>query len=203
MNRIKQKLMNAYERTYAFLNRKLNAGRDDGDVTEVLAGTPQEPQPEASDEVTTIQQEAVKKEEIETREETVPVEDTLEPSSAEKTDEAIYHEPYANSVLFNPDGTPKGKPYKRQERVRKICVGEFADAYLMFCSLGDHGTGFVHGKGGYSECVINDSANGLHFEMLVKPQRYPLHTIATLTVKCDEGISFPIDTVYFIKEQKK
>ena len=197
--------MSAYERTYAFLNRKLKAGRDDGDVTEVLAGAPQEPQPEASVEVTDIQEEAVTKEDTETREETVAVavEDSLEPSSAEKTDEAIYHEPYANSVLFNPDGTPKGKPYKRQERVRKICVGEFADAYLIFCSLGDHGTGFVHGKGGYSECVINDSANGLHFEMLVKPQRYPLHTIATLTVKCDEGISFPIDTVYFIKEQKK
>lgn len=203
MNRIKQKLMNAYERTYAFLSRKLNAGRDDGDVTEVLAGAPQEPQPETSDEVSAIQEEAVTKDDTETREETVPVEDTVEPSSAEKTDEAIYHDPYANSVLFNSDGTPKGKPYKRQKRVRKICVGEFADAYLMFCSLGDHGTGFVHSKGGYGECVINDSANGLHFEMLVKPQRYPLHTIATLTVKCDEGISFPIDIVYFIKEQKK
>ena len=108
--------MSAYERTYAFLNRRLNAGRDDGDVTEVLAGTPQEPQPEASDEVTTIQQEAVKKEEIETREETVPVEDTLEPSSAEKTDEAIYHEPYANNIKYSRDYERRNAVFKRKIR---------------------------------------------------------------------------------------
>lgn len=197
MNRIKQKLMNAYERTYAFLNKKLKADKDDEDVSEVLVSESQEPQPITSVEVTDIHEKVV------AEEETVTGENSVESSSAGKTDEVACHEPYAMKVLLNSDGTPKGKPYKRQERVRKICVEEFADAYLTFCSLGDHGTGYVRGKGGYSECVIDDSANGLHFEMLVKPQRYPLHTIATLTVKCDEGFSFPIDTVYFIKEQKE
>lgn len=113
------------------------------------------------------------------------------------------HEPYAVSVLLNPEGTPKGKPYKRQERVRKICVSEIAEACRLFSSLGDRSTGFVQDSGGFGMCAIDDTANGLHFRMLVKPLRYPLHTVATLTITCDEGFSFPVDTVYFIRDTPK
>lgn len=111
------------------------------------------------------------------------------------------HEPYANQVLFNIDGTMKGKPYRKQEDVRKIEVDDFTDAYLMFCALGDPGTGACNNCCGYGLCIIDDSVNGLHFEMLVKPRRFPANTIATMTVTSISGNPFPIRTVYFTRKK--
>ena len=106
-------------------------------------------------------------------------------------------------VLYNGNGTLKGKPYRKQEDIRMIKVSDFTEAYLMFCSFGNQESVTSKNHGGYELCAIDNSKEGLHFEMLVKPRRYPANTIATMTVISMTGFNIPIRTIYFVKTDKR
>ena len=104
-----------------------------------------------------------------------------------------------SKVLYNDDGTLKGTPYRNQEDVRLIKVSGFAEAYILFLSFGNQETVTSKNRSGYEQCAIDNREEGLHFEMLVKPRRYPANTIATMSVTSASGNDVPIRTIYIVR----
>ena len=131
--------------------------------------------------------------------------DEVQPQNTAEHAESTKILPFASpksvvsKALYNDDGILKGMPYRKQEDVRIIKVSGFAEAFILFCSFGNQETVTSKNSGGYEQCAIDNLDEGLHFEMLVKPRRYPANTIATMSVTSASGNDVPICTIYFVK----
>lgn len=115
---------------------------------------------------------------------------------------SVPHKSLTSNVLYDDDGSLKGAPYRNQEDVRLIKVRDITEAYLMFCRFGDQETITSKNHGGYELCAIDNSKEGLHFEMLVKPRKYPANTIATMSVINKNAYDVPMRTLYFVITNK-
>ena len=109
------------------------------------------------------------------------------------------HDRPVSKVLYNDDGTLKGTPDRNQEDVRLVKVSGFAEAFILFCSFGNQETVTSKNRGCYEQCAIDNLGERFHFEMLVKPRRYPANTIATMSVTSASDNDVPVRTIYFVK----